>query len=64
MDGLNLPMIWAGLLAVAVFMYLILDGFDLGLGILFPFAPTDADRDVMMNSVQEVFFFQLLNVAF
>ncbi len=54
MDGLNLPFIWAGLLAVAVFMYLILDGFDLGLGILFPFAPTDSDRDVMMNSVAPV----------
>lgn len=54
MDGLNLPFIWAGLLAVAVFMYLILDGFDLGLGILFPFAPTDEDRDVMMNSVAPV----------
>ena len=33
----------AGLLAVAVFMYIALDGFDLGLGILFPFAATDED---------------------
>ena len=49
-----LPFIWAGLLAVAVFMYIALDGFDLGLGILFPFAATDADRDVMMNSVAPV----------
>ncbi len=51
MDFLNLPLIWAGLLAVAVFMYVLLDGFDLGVGILFPFAETDQDRDIMMNSV-------------
>ena len=54
MEALNLPFIWAGLLAVAVFMYIALDGFDLGLGILFPFAATDEDRDVMMNSVAPV----------
>jgi cytochrome d ubiquinol oxidase subunit II len=47
-------MVWAGLLAVAVFMYVLLDGFDLGVGILFPFAETDEDRDVMMNSVAPV----------
>ena len=49
-----LPLIWAALLTVAVFMYLLLDGFDLGIGILFPFAPGDRDRDVMMNSVAPV----------
>ena len=54
MDGLDLPLIWAALLAVAVFMYLLLDGFDLGLGILFPFAGTDEDRDIMMNTVAPV----------
>jgi cytochrome bd ubiquinol oxidase subunit II len=51
MDFINLPLVWAGLLAVAVFMYILLDGFDLGVGILFPFAETDEDRDIMMNSV-------------
>ncbi len=51
MDLFSLPMIWAALLAVAVFMYILLDGFDLGVGILFPFAEKDEDRDVMMNSV-------------
>jgi cytochrome d ubiquinol oxidase subunit II len=50
----SLPYIWAGLLVLAVFMYVLLDGFDLGLGILFPFAPEDEDRDVMMNSVAPV----------
>lgn len=46
-----LPLVWAGLLAAAVALYVILDGFDLGLGILFPFSPSEEDRDVMMNSV-------------
>jgi cytochrome d ubiquinol oxidase subunit II len=52
--ALDLPLIWAGLLAVAVFLYVLLDGFDLGLGILFPFANRDKDRDVMMSSVAPV----------
>ena len=46
-----LPVIWAGLIGAAVAIYVILDGFDLGIGILFPFARNEADRDVMMNSV-------------
>ncbi len=46
-----LPVIWAGLIGTAVAMYVVLDGFDLGLGILFPFAKKEEDRDVMMNSV-------------
>jgi cytochrome d ubiquinol oxidase subunit II len=46
-----LPVIWAAILGLAVAMYVILDGFDLGIGILFPFAETDHDRDQMMNSV-------------
>jgi cytochrome d ubiquinol oxidase subunit II len=33
-----LPVIWAGLIGAAVALYVILDGFDLGIGILFPFA--------------------------
>lgn len=51
-EGLiNLPLIWYGLIATAVFLYVLLDGFDLGVGILFPFAPTDQCRDTMMNSI-------------
>jgi cytochrome d ubiquinol oxidase subunit II len=46
-----LPLAWAALLGVAVALYVILDGFDLGLGILFPFSPAEDDRDVMMNTV-------------
>jgi cytochrome d ubiquinol oxidase subunit II len=46
-----LPLIWAGIIGAAVAMYVILDGFDLGIGILFPFSRDEVDRDVMMNSV-------------
>lgn len=48
---LDLPLIWSVLVAAAVFLYVWLDGFDLGVGILFPFAPTDQNRDTMMNSI-------------
>jgi cytochrome d ubiquinol oxidase subunit II len=51
---LDLPLIWAAILAVAVLMYVLLDGFDLGIGILFPFAASPADRDVMMDTVAPV----------
>jgi cytochrome d ubiquinol oxidase subunit II len=51
---LDLPFIWAGIIAFAVLAYVILDGFDLGVGILFPFFPEKHDRDVMMNSVAPV----------
>src|SRR6476646_9064441 len=46
-----LPVIWAGLIGAAVALYVTLDGFDLGVGILFPFARRESDRDTMMNSV-------------
>lgn len=48
---IDLPLVWAGLIGTAVLLYVLLDGFDLGLGILFPFAPTDKCRDKMMNSI-------------
>jgi cytochrome d ubiquinol oxidase subunit II len=50
----DLPLIWAGLIAFAVLAYVLLDGFDLGVGILFPFVPGEANRDQMMNSVAPV----------
>jgi cytochrome bd ubiquinol oxidase subunit II len=46
-----LPVIWAALIGTAVAMYVILDGFDLGVGILFPYAKSESERDQMMNSV-------------
>lgn len=48
---IDLPLIWFGLIATALFLYVLLDGFDLGVGILFPFAPTDQCRDRLMNSI-------------
>lgn len=46
-----LPVIWAGLIGTAVAMYVVLDGFDLGIGILFPFAGNESERGQMMRSV-------------
>src|SRR5262245_59841686 len=46
-----LPVIWAALIGVAVAMYVILDGFDLGIGILFPYARNESQRDQMMRSI-------------
>lgn len=51
---LDLPLIWAGLIAFAVLAYVVLDGFDLGIGMLFPLFKDEKDRDVMMNSVAPV----------
>ncbi len=47
----DLPLVWFGLIGTAIFLYVLLDGFDLGVGILFPFAPSDQCRDRMMNSI-------------
>ncbi len=49
-----LPLIWAGLLAFAIIAYVVLDGFDLGVGILFLVEHDEEDRDVMMNTVAPV----------
>jgi cytochrome d ubiquinol oxidase subunit II len=51
---IDLVPIWTLVIAVAVFMYVLLDGFDLGVGILFPFAPDHASRDLMMASVAPI----------
>jgi cytochrome d ubiquinol oxidase subunit II len=52
--SLDLPLIWAVVIAVAVLLYVLLDGFDLGVGILFPFARTPAERDLMMSAIAPV----------
>ena len=46
-----LPLIWAAVIGVAVVMYVLLDGFDLGIGILFPFAEDESERDQMTRSI-------------
>ena len=54
MELIDLTLIWAVIIAVGIMMYVLMDGFDLGVGILFPFAPDDAARDTMMQSVAPV----------
>ncbi len=46
-----LPVIWAAVIGTAVALYVILDGFDLGIGVLFPFAQSERERDQMINSI-------------
>jgi cytochrome bd ubiquinol oxidase subunit II len=46
-----LPVIWAAVIGTAVALYVVLDGFDLGTGILFPTAANERERDQMMNSI-------------
>ena len=52
--GIDLSVIWATIIFFGVFMYVVMDGFDLGIGMLFPFVPDRHDRDVMMNTVAPV----------
>ncbi|MCI0995376.1 cytochrome d ubiquinol oxidase subunit II [Pseudomonas corrugata] len=52
--GIDLPLIWAVVIIFGIMMYVIMDGFDLGIGILFPFIKGERDRDVMMNTVAPV----------
>ena len=54
LSHLDLPLIWAALIAFAVLAYVVLDGFDLGVGILFGLEHGDDDRDVMVNSIAPV----------
>lgn len=54
LETLDLPFIWAGLIAFAVFAYVVLDGFDLGIGLLYPFLPDERARDSAMNSIAPV----------
>lgn len=51
---MNVTVIWAGIIALGLFMYVVLDGFDLGIGILFPLFPDARERDLMMNTVAPV----------
>jgi cytochrome bd ubiquinol oxidase subunit II len=52
--GIDLPVVWAVIILFGVMMYVVMDGFDLGIGILFPFFRAKEERDVMMNTVAPV----------
>ncbi|WP_391487379.1 cytochrome d ubiquinol oxidase subunit II [Leclercia tamurae] len=52
--GIDLSLIWFVIIVFATLMYIVMDGFDLGIGILFPAIQDADDRDVMVNSVAPV----------
>jgi cytochrome d ubiquinol oxidase subunit II len=52
--GIDLPILWTLIVAFALMMYVVMDGSDLGIGILFPFVRSIEDRDTMVNTVAPV----------
>ena len=54
MMELDLSLVWELIIAFALRMYVVLDGFDLGIGILFPFVPNLPDRDIMVDTAAPV----------
>ncbi|MDQ0391311.1 cytochrome d ubiquinol oxidase subunit II [Labrys monachus] len=52
--GIDLPLLWAVVIGFGLMMYVIMDGFDLGIGLLFPFVRDRSDRDTMVNTVAPV----------
>ena len=51
---MDVTVVWAAIIALGLFMYVVLDGFDLGVGIVFPFFPDEKERNLMMNTVAPV----------
>src|SRR6201987_2668477 len=52
--GIDLPLLWAIIIGFGLMMYVVMDGFDLGIGILFPFVRDRQDRDTMVNTIAPV----------
>jgi cytochrome d ubiquinol oxidase subunit II len=52
--GIDLPLLWVVIIGFALMMYVVMDGFDLGIGILLPFVERREDRDTMVNTVAPV----------
>ncbi|MDP4005986.1 cytochrome d ubiquinol oxidase subunit II [Methylobacterium sp. NEAU K] len=52
--SVDLTVVWAFVIAFAVFAYVVMDGFDLGIGILFPALRPGPERDTAMNSIAPV----------
>ena len=50
----DLAVVWSVILAFAVFAYVVLDGFDLGIGILMPFAQSEKEEETMINAIAPV----------
>jgi cytochrome bd ubiquinol oxidase subunit II len=51
---LDLVPLWTGLLGLAVFYYVVFDGFDLGVGILYGLVPDEGRRTIVMNSIAPI----------
>ena len=51
---IDLTVVWAGIIGFAIVAYVVMDGFDLGIGILFPLFKVGRDRDTAMNSIAPV----------
>ena len=51
---MDLAVVWAFLIAFSVAAYVVMDGFDLGIGILFPRLPVGKERDQAMNAIAPV----------
>ncbi|MDQ0086479.1 cytochrome d ubiquinol oxidase subunit II [Variovorax boronicumulans] len=51
---IDFPVVWAAIIGLGVFIYVMLDGFDLGIGLLFPFIESKSDRQVMLNTIAPV----------
>jgi cytochrome d ubiquinol oxidase subunit II len=52
--GIDLPLLWTFIIGFGLMMYVVMDGSDLGIGILFPFIPFRGHRDVMVNTIAPV----------
>jgi len=52
--GVDLSIIWFTIIIFSTLMYIVMDGFDLGIGILFPFNKDAVERDMMVNTVAPV----------
>ncbi|MGG1948686.1 cytochrome d ubiquinol oxidase subunit II [Trinickia sp. NRRL B-1857] len=51
---MDVTVVWAAIIALGLLLYVVLDGFDLGIGIVFPLFPDERERDLMMNTVAPV----------
>ena len=54
MSALNFVRVWTLILGAGIFFYVLLDGFDLGVGILYNFMPDTRSRNLVMNAVAPV----------
>ena len=51
---IDFSIIWFAIIVFAILMYIVMDGFDLGIGLLFPFNKDAVERDMMVNTVAPV----------